>query len=155
MTRYRSSHLVGNIEQIHRHKQSKRNNHQKERGMTVHWTMPAGLKIHYRQELEKYRGAFSKGDLQSAWRHLERAHIIGQPWSREHTYVHWLMLKFGVSIKSRREILGQIPRLLFGGVKSFVGKIPVGNTGGAGVPPLRPMEIPEELKQLMKPYLTA
>jgi hypothetical protein len=32
------------------------------------------------------------------------------------------MLKFGVRIKSSKEILGQIPRLLVGGVKSFAAK---------------------------------
>ena len=42
---------------------------------------------------------------------------------------------FGIRIKDIREIIGQIPRLLVGGVKSFVGEIPVGNTGGANVPP--------------------
>jgi hypothetical protein len=62
------------------------------------------------------------------------------------------MLKFGMYIKDWREIAGQLPRLIFGGVKSFVGKIPVGNTGGADVPPLRPMEIPDDLKELLKPY---
>jgi hypothetical protein len=39
---------------------------------------------------------------------------------------------------------------LVGGVKSFVGKIPVGNTGGANVPPLKPMEIPEDLAAIIK-----
>ena len=63
------------------------------------------------------------------------------------------MLKFGFRIKSLKEIIGQIPRLLVGGVKSFVGKIPVGNTGGANVPPLQPMEIPEDIKSLMEPYV--
>ncbi|MDZ7650184.1 MAG: DUF3703 domain-containing protein [Cytophagales bacterium] len=75
--------------------------------------------------------------LHVAWQHLERAHILGQPWAVEHTQVHWLMLKFGFRIKDTKEIIGQLPRLLVGGVKSFVGKIPVGNTGGANVPPLR------------------
>jgi hypothetical protein len=55
------------------------------------------------------------------------------------------MLGFGIKIKSGREIIGQVPRLLFGGIKSFVGKIPVGNTGGANVPALKPMQIPEDL----------
>jgi hypothetical protein len=59
------------------------------------------------------------------------------------------MLKFGVRIKSSKEVLGQIPRLLVGGVKSIVGKIPVGNTGGANVPPLRKMEIPGDLKIIL------
>jgi hypothetical protein len=55
------------------------------------------------------------------------------------------MLEFGIKTKNTQEIIGQIPRLLVGGVKSFVGNIPLGNTGGANVPPLQPMEIPEDL----------
>ena len=111
--------------------------------------MPAGLRVHYRKELEIFKLEMSKPDFQCAWRQLERAHIIGQPWFVQHTHVHWLMLKFGIRIKNTREVLGQLPRLLVGGVKSFVGKIPVGNTGGANVPPLRRMEIPEDLKKLL------
>ena len=55
------------------------------------------------------------------------------------------MFCFGIKIKNLKEVIGQIPRLLAGGVKSFVGHIPMGNTGGANVPPLKPMEIPEDL----------
>ena len=121
--------------------------------MKLHWRMPQGLKNYFKNELKIYRAEFDNGHLLSAWRHLERAHIIGQPWPKEHTYVHWLMLKFGFKVKSIREVIGQIPRLLVGGIKSFVGEIPVGNTGGASVPPLRPMEIPHDIEELMKPYV--
>jgi hypothetical protein len=121
--------------------------------MKVFWKMPAGLRTSYLNELKLYQKYFSANEFQRAWRHLERAHIIGQPWAVEHTEVHWIMLRFGFSIKNWREIFGQIPRLLVGGVKSFVGKIPVGNTGGANVPPLRPMEIPDDLKEVMKTYI--
>jgi len=114
--------------------------------------MPAGLKNDYTRELEKYQSELLKGNLSNAWRQLERAHIIGQSWPKEHSYIHWLMLKFGFKIKSKKEIAGQIPRLVFGGVKSFVGKIPVGNTGGTDVGPLQPMEIPEDLQKMIKPY---
>ena len=120
--------------------------------MKLYWSMPHGLKDHYKHELENYRTEFSKGNLQVAWRHLERAHILGQPWPREHTHVHWMMLSFGMRIKNTREIIGQIPRLLVGGVKSFVGHIPVGNTGGTNVPPLRSMEIPKDLQEMMKEH---
>lgn len=120
--------------------------------MKLYWSMPAGLKVHYRKELVNYRSEMAKANLQLAWRHLERAHIIGQSWFVQHTHAHWLMLRFGIKIKNRKEILGQLPRLLLGGVKSFVGKIPTGNTGGVNVPPLRVMEIPEELKNMMRPY---
>ena len=120
--------------------------------MKFYWSMPAGLKVHYLQELEKYRSDLSQGNFPAAWRQLERAHMLGQPWPMEHTHVHWIMLTFGIKIKNGTEIIGQIPRLLVGGVKSFVGNIPVGNTGGADVPPLKPMEIPDDLKEIMKPY---
>lgn len=93
--------------------------------------------------------------MAQAWHHLERAHILEQAYLWEHTYAHWEMLKFGIRIKSSREVIGQIPRLLVGGVKSFVGKIPVGNTGGANVHPLLPMEIPEDLKQILQPFQTS
>lgn len=115
--------------------------------------MPQGLRGVYERELKSSAMREAEGNLQLAWRHLERAHILGQPWAVEHTYVHWEMLKFGLRIKSPKEIIGQIPRLLVGGIKSFVGKIPVGNTGGANVPPLEPMEIPEDIKSAMRPYV--
>jgi Protein of unknown function (DUF3703) len=117
--------------------------------MKFYWKMPQGLRPHYQLELEKYRNNLSQNNLALAWHHLERAHILGQPWAVEHSEVHWLMLRFGFKIKSGKEIRGQILRLVFGGVKSFVGQIPVGNTGGANVPPLLPMEIPDDLKYIL------
>lgn len=118
--------------------------------MKLYWSMPPSLRQHYQQELQHYQNAFATGNLSEAWHRLERAHILGQAWPLEHSYVHWLMLKFGIHIKSTKEVLGQIPRLLVGGVKSFVGHIPVGNTGGANVPPLRPMDISQDLKQILE-----
>lgn len=117
--------------------------------------MPEGLRPHYEKELSEAHRNFLFGNLMICWRHLERAHILGQPWTVEHTQVHWRMLKFGLHIKDFKEVVGQLPRLIFGGVKSFVGRIPVGNTGGADVPPLEPMEIPEDLKALLKPYINS
>ena len=111
--------------------------------------MPPKLKAHFEVELNQVRKAINTNELSLAWNHLERAHIIGQSYPYAHTKVHWIMLKFGFAIKSSKEIIGQIPMLLVGGVKSFVGVIPVGNTGGANVPPLRPMEIPNDLKKIL------
>ncbi len=121
--------------------------------MRVYWRMPIGLQRRYEDELQSYRKAFERDELQAAWRYLERAHILGQPWAVEHSEVHWKMLRFGFAIKSWKEIRGQILRLVFGGVKSFVGKVPTGNTGGANVPPLQVMEIPVDLRVAMQPYV--
>ena len=113
--------------------------------MKIHLFMPRALQSFYQEELLLAKKEFAQKYYQQSWHHLERAHILGQPYPISHTSVHWKMLRFGISIKNTKEVFGQIPRLLAGGVKSFVGKIPVGNTGGADVPPLQPMEMPEDL----------
>lgn len=120
--------------------------------MKFHFKIPHGLKIEVNKELQEAKNAFVKGDLQTSWRHLERAHILGQAWPVEHTKAHWRMMQFAFRIKNTKEIIGQIPRLIVGGVKSFVGEIPVGNTGGANVPPLKPMEIPDDLAAIIKQF---
>lgn len=68
----------------------------------------------------------------------------------EHNGVHWRMLKFGFRNKDSREIIGQLPRLIVGGVKSFVGTVPIGNTGGADVPALRVMPLPDDLALILR-----
>lgn len=117
--------------------------------MKVYTKMPAALKPFYQNELAKAAASLKKEHFIISWRHLERAHILAQPYPFQHTAVHWQMLLFGIKVKNWKEVMGQIPRLLFGGVKSFVGHIPVGNTGGANVPPLQPMEIPADLAQII------
>lgn len=117
--------------------------------MKIHTAMPILLKPYFRKELANASQAYSFGHFQQSWQYLERAHILGQPYPFAHSQVHWKMLLFGIRTKNPREIIGQIPRLLVGGVKSFVGVIPVGNTGGANVPPLQPMIIPKELLEIL------
>lgn len=116
--------------------------------MKLYTFLPHALKPYFNKELLKYREAYFLGDFATAWSHLERAHILGQRYPFAHSYVHWKMLQFGFSIKSGKEVFGQIPRLIFGGVKSFVGKIPVGNPGGSNVPPLKPFPINKDLQEI-------
>ncbi|WP_181308038.1 DUF3703 domain-containing protein [Rufibacter sp. XAAS-G3-1] len=118
--------------------------------MKLNWNMPKKLRPFYRQEINTYHESMLKGDLQHAWVHLERAHILGQPYPFEHTAVHFKMLLFGVRTRNGKEIIGQIPRLLVGGIKSWAGKIPVGNTGGANVPPFKSMPIPSDLQTIIR-----
>lgn len=118
--------------------------------MKLNLVIPEYLSAHFQNEIRSSEEAWANGDLHKSWHHLERAHILGQAYPMQHTSVHWLMLMFGFKIKDYKEILGQLPRLLVGGVKSFVGTIPVGNTGGANVPPLKSMDIPADLAEMMK-----
>ena len=117
--------------------------------MKFYTKMPSKLIPFYQEELTSYESNLKAANYQLSWYHLERAHIIGQKYPIEHSLVHWKMLLFGIKIKNTKEVLGQIPRLLLGGVKSFVGNVPVGNTGGANVPPLRVMQIEPELLQII------
>lgn len=118
--------------------------------MTLNTRIPRVLKLYFNTELEQYIINYRKENLYDAWKNLERAHVIGQSYPYQHTYVHWKMLQFGFKIKSRKEIIGQIPRLLVGGVKSFVGKVPLGNTGGADISPLRRLPIEGDIMEMFK-----
>lgn len=117
--------------------------------MKFYTSIPKKLEPFYKSELEKYQTTYASGDLSKAWNHLERAHIIGQKYPYAHSYVHWKMLQFGFKIKSAKEVIGQIPRLVVGGVKSFVGKVPVGNPGGANVPPMKPFPLASDLQEIL------
>jgi Protein of unknown function (DUF3703) len=112
--------------------------------------VPEKLQPFYKTEMENYHTQFSKHKFSDAWHHLERAHVMVQKYPFAHSKVHWEMLKFGIKLKNTKEIMGQIPRLIFGGVKSFVGKVPIGNPGGANVPPLKPFEIEQEIIEIFK-----
>lgn len=120
--------------------------------MKLYFNIPQTLQPYYQAELDKAIVLLEEGKLQECWQHYERAHILGQRYPLQHSFVHWQMLKFGFSIKSTKEVMGQITRLIFGGVKSFVGTVPIGNTGGANVPPLKPMEIPNDLQLILKQH---
>lgn len=117
--------------------------------MALHWKMPATVVPSYRAELRESEQAREIGDLRAEWYHLERAHILGQRWPMEHNAVHWRMLKFGLRTKNTSEIIGQLPRLAFGGIKSFVGTVPLGNTGGANIPALKSLPLPDDLHRLL------
>ncbi|GAA4243195.1 hypothetical protein GCM10022292_16890 [Winogradskyella damuponensis] len=110
--------------------------------------IPKPLKQAYNEELKRYSFCLENKQYSNAWYHLERSHIIGQSYPIEHTYSHWLMLKFGFMQKDAKEVLGQIIRLLVGGWKSFIDHVPLGNTGSANVPPLKSMPIPNDIKNL-------
>lgn len=116
--------------------------------MKFYTTLPPALKPYFEQELEAYHQTLNQENYVLAWHHLERAHVIGQAYPFAHSQVHWKMLLLAIQIKSIKEIIGQVPRLLVGGIKSFVGKIPIGNTGGSNVPPLKSMPLTEDIKSI-------
>lgn len=94
--------------------------------------------------------AFARNDLTSAFHHLERAHVLGQPWAGAHSWTHWMMLQVGWRQRDWGEVRGQLLRLAAGGLLSWLGRLPVGNTGGADVHPEKPMPLPPDLADLCR-----
>ena len=88
------------------------------------------------------------GREEESFRHLERAHILGQASTVQHLRVHWRMLVWGWRRKDLREVLGQIQRLVGAAIATPFGLLPRGNTGGAKVSAFRPMPIPPDLEKL-------
>jgi hypothetical protein len=88
-------------------------------------------------------------DPTHGFRHLERAHILGQASTREHVRVHWRMLCWAWQHRDRRELFGQSFRLVGAATKTFIGMVPTGNTGGANVSGFKPMPIDPELAAII------
>ncbi|WNG31822.1 DUF3703 domain-containing protein [Cystobacter fuscus] len=112
--------------------------------------MTPTLREHFERELRQSAEAETRGELPTAWRLLERAHILSQAHAGAHLRVHWRMFTFAWRRRDMHELLGQVPRLLLAGPGSLLGRAPLGNTGGASVGIFTPMPIPEELQALLR-----
>ena len=117
--------------------------------LVLNLRLPVCLRSPYHAELRAARAATARRDWPTAFAHLERAHILGQRWAFSHTHTHLLMLGHGLRTGNGHEILGQLPRIVFGFLGSLVGRVPTGNTGGANVPAEQPMPIPADLQVLL------
>jgi hypothetical protein len=107
------------------------------------------LKQFYRAELDASSKAEALGDLSQAFTHLERAHILSQRFTLEHSATHLRMLKLGWRTRNIREVLGQLTRAVAALVFSCIW-VPVGNTGRANVSAFAPMPVPEDLAKVLK-----
>lgn len=85
------------------------------------------------------------GDPNAAFRHLERAHVLGQRSTLQHVRAHARMLMWGLRRRNRHEVMGQVARLIGAAAKTWAGFIPQGNTGGASVSAFKSMPIPDDL----------
>jgi hypothetical protein len=101
------------------------------------------------QERTAARSARQRTDADNEWRHLERAHLLSQPMAVAHVRTHLAMLGYGVRHRDRREIVGQLVRLVVAAPGTWTGRYPVGNTGGANVSALEPMPIPPDLQDVL------
>lgn len=109
---------------------------------------PDALRAAWQRERDAADAARLRGRPHDEWHHLGRAHIVSQPLARLHVRTHGAMFAFGWRERDRKEVLGQVFRLLVAGPASLAGRYPVGNTGGADVKALEPMPVPDDLASL-------
>jgi hypothetical protein len=111
-------------------------------------THALSLRDAVQREMDSARSARTRGDSALAFNHLERAHILGQRLTLLHVSTHVAMLRLGWSRRDLREVVGQMPRILAAALFSRIW-VPIGNTGGANVPAMRPMPIPADLRAIL------
>lgn len=107
------------------------------------------LQDHIIREIRLADDREREGEFEKAYRHLERAHVLGQAMTREHTRVHLRMLALAWKMRDVREIFGQLIRIVGAATKTPFGIYPTGNTGGANVWFFERMPVPGDLQQLL------
>ncbi|QJW85549.1 DUF3703 domain-containing protein [Ramlibacter terrae] len=89
------------------------------------------------------------GDGAASFRHLERAHVLGQASTVQHVRVHVQMLLWAVRHRVSREAAGRVLRIIGAATKTAIGWVPTGNTGGSNISPFRPVPIPADLQKVL------
>lgn len=101
-------------------------------------------------ELNAARFHEARAEFATSFRHLERAHVLGQASTREHVRVHLAMLAWAVRQRFAGEVAGQLWRVVGAALKTAFGVVPRGNTGGADVAAWRSMPIPPDLQRVIE-----
>lgn len=86
---------------------------------------------------------------EQSFRHLERAHVLGQASTVQHVRVHLQMLRWALRHRVHREPAGQVLRIVGAATKTAFGWVPTGNTGGSNVSPITPMPVPPDLQRTL------
>jgi hypothetical protein len=101
-------------------------------------------------ELREAWRAVRRNEFAAGFRHLERAHVMGQASTYQHVRVHVHMLAWGLSTRSARQTAGQLLRIAGAATKTPFGLVPTGNTGGADISPFKPLPIPADLAKIIR-----
>lgn len=107
------------------------------------------LKEYVLSELRLGAGLLKEKNYDKAFRHFERAHILGQKSPKYHVLSHLWMLKTAFLKRDLKELVGQIIRIPLGFIGSLVGLVPTGDSGGSNVNLFKPMPIPDDLKKII------
>ncbi|MEP7294714.1 MAG: DUF3703 domain-containing protein [Burkholderiales bacterium] len=100
-------------------------------------------------ELDAAHRAEASGNPDDAFRRLERAHVLGQATTIEHVRVHWHMSRWAARRGNTGDAVNQLWRMTAAAMKTGIGWIPLGNTGGSNVSAFQRMPIPVDLQRLI------
>lgn len=109
-------------------------------------TMPTQIRAAYTAEMTAAHTASGGAER---WKHLERAHILSQPYPWPHTRNHIAMLVLALRQHDRKEALGQTVRIIVAAPGSALSRYPEGNTGRTRVGLMTPMPIPADLAETL------
>ena len=111
--------------------------------------MNSRQRLEFDREIALGRELLACDDPAGAFRHLERAHVIGQTFVGAHAKTHWLMFKLEFRRRRFSAVSGQAVRLVLGIIGSAVGIVPIGNTGGTDISMFKRLPIPPDLKEII------
>ncbi len=103
----------------------------------------------FASEMAAAKKELQAGRQETAQAHLERAHVIGQAHPLPHALTHWWMLKIEWQRHHPVAVAGQAIRMVFGGLASAIGVIPVGNTGGSNISMFKRLPVDPELQAII------
>lgn len=101
-------------------------------------------------EMKAHWAVRALGEHETAWQHLERAHILSQSFIGLHLANHMAMLGYAIELRDWREVVGQVARLALAPLGALTGRIPIGNTGRSNVSVFQPMPIPDDLRRAIE-----
>ena len=105
----------------------------------------ANIQPYFNAELRNAALRDVRRDPEGSFKHLERAHVLGQSSTRLHVTTHWHMLTWAVRNARPGEFVGQVVRIVGAATKTAMGLVPEGNTGGSNVSPFKRMAVPADL----------
>lgn len=108
-----------------------------------------GIATYVDAELASAERLEAAGETAARFRHLERAHVLGQASTFHHVRVHVLMLRWSLRHRVWQEARGQLLRIAGAATKTALGWVPSGNTGGANVSPFKPLPVPADLAAMI------
>lgn len=107
------------------------------------------IRAAFEEAMQLGHAALQSGDFGEAMRMLERAHVLGQRWTRAHVRCHVTMLRVGWARGDAQEVTGQMARTLAAVLFSKIW-VPVGNTEGVNVSAFKSMPVPEDIRLLFE-----